>query len=166
MGHGSPSQIFWEGSGCTYGRKPGSFRAESYGLLAALRFLLHYITFWKVVQLSPALVHNEYTESKSLLQRLQSSKARFFDSPKACMASDFDMEIAIQNTLTALPIAIELHHVRSHQDRKQPRIHLLSWEAQLNIICDRLAGRQLETCELNPLVHPNPSCTAYVTAAN
>jgi hypothetical protein len=82
------------------------------------------------------------------------------------MASDFDLEIAIQNTLTALPIAIKLHHVRSHQDRKQPRIHLLSWEAQLNIICDRLAGRQLETCELNPVVDPNPFCNAYVTAGN
>jgi hypothetical protein len=51
----------------TQGRKPGSFRVESYGMLAALRFLLHYITFWNVIPALPALVHLEYTDSKSLL---------------------------------------------------------------------------------------------------
>jgi hypothetical protein len=34
----SPTQSFWEGSGATAGHNPGSFRAESYGILAAFRF--------------------------------------------------------------------------------------------------------------------------------
>ena len=66
----TPTAILWEGIGSTQGRKPGSFRAESYGMLAALCFLLHYITFWNVVPALPELVHHEYTGSKSLLQRL------------------------------------------------------------------------------------------------
>ncbi len=37
--------ILWEGSGHTQGLDPGSFRAESYVMLAALRFLTHYIDF-------------------------------------------------------------------------------------------------------------------------
>ena len=32
----SPTQSTWEGSGATAGRNPGSFRADSYGMLAAL----------------------------------------------------------------------------------------------------------------------------------
>jgi hypothetical protein len=133
-------------------------------MLAALRFLLHYITFWHVNPALPTLIHNEYTDSKSLLQRLQSSSDRFYDSPKACIASDFDLEVAIVKTLDALPLVIKLHHVRSHQDKKQPKTFLLPWEAQLNIVCDRLAGRQLETCDLQPVVIHNPFCNAYVTA--
>jgi hypothetical protein len=38
----TPNFILWEGSGLTQGRTPGSFHAESYGMLAALRFLLQH----------------------------------------------------------------------------------------------------------------------------
>jgi N-acyl-D-aspartate/D-glutamate deacylase len=80
------------------------------------------------------------------------------------MASEFNLEIAILHATTALPLLLELHHVRSHQDKKQPKTQLLSWEAQLNIVCNRLAGNQLETCALDPVITPNPFCNAYVTA--
>jgi hypothetical protein len=159
----SPFHIFWEGSGRTQGRKPGSFRAESYGMLAALRFLLHYITFWRVTLARPDQVHNEYTDSKSLIQRLHSSSDRFYHSPKACVASEYDIEVAILKTLATLPLVTHLHHVKGHQDLTQPNTFLLPWEAQLNIVCDRLAGRQLETCALEPTVTHNPYCNAYVT---
>jgi hypothetical protein len=162
----TPTNILWEGSGSTQGRKPGSFRAESYGMLAALRFLTQYLKYWRVTPTNPELIHNEYTDSKSLLQRLASSTTRFFPSPKACLASEFDLETAIQQTTAALPLKIELHHVRSHQDLQQPNILKLPWEAQLNIICDRLAGRQLELCNLETVVFQNPFCNAYVSAGS
>jgi hypothetical protein len=105
-----------------------------------------------------------YTDGKSLLHRLQSSSDLSFESPKACIASEFDLEIAILKTTASLPLVIKLHHIQSNQDKKQPMIYLLPWEAQLNIICNRLAGRQLETCLLDPVVTPNPFGNAYVTA--
>ncbi len=79
--------ILWEGSGHTQGLDPGSFRAESYGMLAALRFLTHYLDSYLVRPAQPDLIHHEYTDSQSLLDRLHSSKTRFYDSPKACIAS-------------------------------------------------------------------------------
>jgi hypothetical protein len=99
-----------------------------------------------------------------MLQRLQHSKAHFYNSMKACIASEFDIEISILTTTTALPLTLELHHVRSHQDKKQRKTHLLPWEAQLNIVCDKLAGHQLESCALDLVVTPNPVCNAYITA--
>jgi hypothetical protein len=158
----SDLHIFWEGSGRTYGRNPGLFRAESYGMLAALRFLHHYVQFHAVSIALPDTEHLEYTDSKSLLNRLSSSMARFFPSPGACLKSEFDLEIAIRATITATPLTITRHHIAAHQDNKQPDIIKLRWKAQLNIVCDRLASRQLEVCPLETKVFPNPYCHAYV----
>jgi hypothetical protein len=162
----TPASILWEGSGLTQGRTPGSFRAESYGMLAALRFLLHYLSYWNVTPANPSLVHLEYTDSKSLLQRLASSKARFYASPKACLASEYDLESAITATLQALPITLHLDHIKAHQDKLQPNTLLLPWEAQLNIVCDRLAGQQLSLCNLETTVLPNPFCNVYLAASH
>jgi hypothetical protein len=59
------------------------------------------------------------------------------------MASEFDLEIAITKTLKALPLMIMLHHVKSHQDRNQPNLLKLAWEAQLNVLYGWLASHQL-----------------------
>jgi hypothetical protein len=108
----TPSDIIWEqGSGLTQGRTPGSFRAESYGMLMALRFLLRYLAFWQVTPANPSKVHLEYTDSKSLIQRLAITKARFFSSPRACLASEYDLEAAIIATTQALPLILSLHHI-------------------------------------------------------
>ena len=155
--------ILWEGSGHTQGLDPGSFRAESYGMLAALRFLTHYLDFYLVRPAQPDLIHHEYTDSQSLLDRLHSSKTRFYDSPKACIASDFDLEAAITATISNLPLKLSQRHVNSHQDLEEPDILRLPWQAQLNIVCDRLASRQLEVCPLVTSVTPNPYCNAYVS---
>jgi hypothetical protein len=133
-------------------------------MLAALRFLLHYLAFWNVSLANPDTVHLEYTDSKSLMQCLASSASRFFPSPKACLASKYDLEAAIIATTKALPLILNLHHIKGHQDQKQPDILKLSWAAQLNIVCDRLAGRQLEVCALEPLVLKNPYCNVYLAA--
>jgi hypothetical protein len=120
----------------TQGCKPGSFWVECYGMLAPLRFLLHYITFWNIIPALPDIVHLENTDSKSLLQRLQHSKVCFYESLKACMALEFDVKIAILTTITALPLVIKPHHILSNQDKKQPKTYHLPWEAQLNIVFD------------------------------
>jgi hypothetical protein len=154
--------ILWEGSGHAEGHTPGSFRAESYGMLAPLRFLFHYLFYFNVRPANPQLVHKEFSDSKSLLDRLQSSKERFYASPKACLASDFNLEAAITQTIRDNPLQLSQQHVKSHQDKDQPDTLKLSWKAQLNILCDRLATRQLAVCPLITRVTPNPYCNAYI----
>jgi hypothetical protein len=154
--------VLWEGSGHTEGHTPGSFRAESYGMLAPLRFLLHYLSFFNVTLANPDLIHKEFTDSKSLLDRLQSSKDRFYASPKACLASDYDLEAAITQTIVDLPLHLSQLHVKSHQDKDQPDTLKLPWKVQLNVLCDRLASRQLEVCPLVTRVSQNPYCNAYL----
>jgi hypothetical protein len=158
--------ILWEGSGHAEGHTPGSFRAESYGMLAPLRFLLHYLSYFNVRPAHPALVHKDFTDSKSLLDRLQSSKERFYASPKACLASDFDLEAAITQTIVDLPLKLSQLHVKSHQDKEQPDTLKLPWKAQLNVVCDRLASRQLAVCSLVTQVAQNPYCNAYLAHGN
>jgi hypothetical protein len=103
----STTEIFWEGSGRTFGRNSGSFQAESYGMLAALRFLLNYLLFWQVTPCDPNKKDFEYTDSKSLQKRLDSSINRFYPSPKAYLASDFDLEAAILASIADSPLTIE-----------------------------------------------------------
>jgi hypothetical protein len=135
-------------------------------MLAPLRFLLHYLSYFNVQPANPELVHKEFTDSKSLLDRLQSSRERFYASPKACLASDFDLEAAITQTITDLPLQLSQLHVKSHQDKEQPDTLQLPWKAQLNVLCDRLATRQLAVCPLVTRVTPNPYCNAYISHGN
>jgi hypothetical protein len=65
-------------------------------------------------------------------------------------------------TIKELPITILRKHVRAHQDDKQPDILKLHWHAQLNIICDHLASRQLAACPLLVKAIPNHHCNVYI----
>jgi hypothetical protein len=132
-------------------------------MLAALRFLLQYIKFWQVVPAEPNKRHYEYTDSESLLKRLDSSLARFYQSPKACIASDYDLEAAILASISELPLTFVRRHVKSHQDDEVDSVLELPWPAQLNVVCDHLASRQLSTCQLHTTVPMNPYCNAYLT---
>jgi len=56
---------------------------------------------------------------------------------------DFDIYFAIYETSQQLhPLLFSYVHVKGHQDRHCP-FHLLSWEAQLNVECDKHASRLL-----------------------
>jgi hypothetical protein len=131
-------------------------------MLAALRFLIQYLRFWAVPIADTTTNHLDYTDSQSLLKRLASSQKRYYQSPGACLKSEFDLESAILAAFKELPLKITRHHVAAHQDDRQPNILRLRWKAQLNIICDRLASRQLEISPVEPKVIPNPSCNAYI----
>jgi hypothetical protein len=62
-----------------------------------------------------------------------------------CLASDYDLEIGITDSMIAkLPVSIRLHHhVKSHQD-DATAIHMLPWEAQMNVLADHLATDYLD----------------------
>jgi hypothetical protein len=119
--------------------------------------------FWQVVPAEPNKAHYEYTDSESLLKRLDSSIARFYPSPKACLASDFDLEAAILASIAESPLKIIRRHVKSHQDDDVDDPLELPWPAQLNVICDRLASSQLAACQLLTVAPMNPYCNAYLS---
>jgi hypothetical protein len=159
----SKDEIFWEGSGSGAGRDPGSFRAEGYGMLAALRFLVHYRLFWNILTVPPTLKTIDYTDSQSLLGRLSSSLERFYPSPGACLASEYDLEAAISSSIVDLDQRILQRHVKGHQDDDDDIETVdLPWPAQLNVVCDHLASNHLRTSTLNTIVPHNPHCNAYV----
>jgi hypothetical protein len=73
-------------------------------MLAALRFLHNYLLFWAVPIADSSKDHLDYTDSQSLLKQLSSSTSRYYDSPGACLKSEFDLETAILATFKALPL--------------------------------------------------------------
>jgi hypothetical protein len=75
------------------------------------------VHFHAVTIASPATEHLQYTDSKSLLNRLTSSMARFYPSPSVCLKSEFDLKIAIRATITVILLKITQHHIAAHQDK-------------------------------------------------
>jgi hypothetical protein len=73
------------------------------------------------------------------------------------------LEAAITVTLTILPLKISKRHLNSHQDKEEPDILKLPWQAQLNIVSNHLASWQLEVCPVVTRVTPNPYCNAHVS---
>jgi hypothetical protein len=131
-------------------------------MLAALRFLVHYRLFWNILHVKANLQTFEYTDSQSLLGRLSSSSERFYKSPGACLASEYDLEAAISSSTKDLDMRIQHRHVKGHQDDDDIEIVDLPWPAQLNVVCDHLASHHLHLSDLNLLVAHNPHCNAYV----
>jgi hypothetical protein len=119
--------------------------------------------FYNFTPANPDLEHFQYADRKSLLGSISTSLAHFYPSPGACMASEFDLEIAIRNLIQQLDLQITCKHVKGHQDNAESRLEVLPWPAQLNVVCDHLAYHQLHISKLNPTVLLNPYCHAYVT---
>ena len=132
----SDDTILVECGGQVEGQDPRSFRAESYGLLAILRIIHHIRIFFDTG--NPALKFSSYTDSESLLLRLETSMRLSVPSPRRTLLSKADVEMEIMAALHSFPTIPVLHHVEGHQDSKYP-MRPLSWEAQLNQRCDAIA---------------------------
>lgn len=122
-----------------------SFRAEGYGMLAALRFTLRaceYHNTWPKEKKTITM----YCDNMSLTQRIQWHHKRTTLTPKNTTAPDYDIESAITATIDRLDnknIYITAKHVRGHQD-KHKQYHQLPREAQLNIEADIKATNALK----------------------
>jgi hypothetical protein len=66
-------------------------------------------------------------------------------NPSQCLASDFDLESGIFNNIVSLSVSFQWLHVRSHQD-DDTKVHLLPWEAQMNVHANALATGCLDNC--------------------
>ncbi len=129
--------ILWTCMGPTFGLEPGSFRAESYGMLSAMLFLDHYLRFFQV-DTHETIEHLFYCDNQGLLKRIGFALDRSWDNPNHCLASEYDLESGIVDILRQLPVKFSLLHVKGHQDG-DIAVEDLPWEAQMNCHADALA---------------------------
>jgi hypothetical protein len=144
--------ILWTCMGPTFGLVPGSFRAESYGLLSVLLFMDHYLRFFQV-NVSDAVEHLFYCDNKGLIDRITNSMTRTWKNPNHCLASEYDLESGIVEILQRLPVKFSLKHVLGHQDKKI-RIEDLPWEAQMNCHADAYATDYLDNWSVPSQIVP------------
>jgi hypothetical protein len=157
----SQDVIFVKISGSTEGALPGSFRAESYGCLAILRFLYHFQLF---NYLEPIQCRNTfYCYNKGLIQRLSFAHAPLTPFPRHYLRSDIYLEMQIVDTIRLLHITLDYRHVKGHQDEGTTSEVPLTREAMLNVQCDELATAALTNASPSPLVQFLPASAVSVT---
>ena len=147
------------GMGPASGSKPTSYRAEAYGMLSLLRFLIRIKEYTSMHFQWEGIIA---TDSQSLLDTLNGvDELTQHDnfSPSTAegtvvldvLAPDWDVLIEIQKSMEQLP-RIKLEYVKGHQDRDTPYPQL-SQMAQLNVDADAKAGQyQDEFGAVRPLV--------------
>jgi len=79
-----------------------------------------------------------YCDILRVIQQIAYLQNRQIPNPNDTVMNDYDLTKEIFATIQCIPIPMEMHHVKGHQDDKQT-INELSHEAQLNIICDEKA---------------------------
>lgn len=118
-----------------------SFRSELYGVLAASILLIEVTRFCNLSVKSGTKVQF-YVDNMGVIDRIQRHRHVRIQLGEY-MSSDMDVELQILHELESLGQmgynVVPFRHVKSHQDKHTP-IHQLSWEAQLNVEADQLAG--------------------------
>jgi hypothetical protein len=173
LGHATPNgeRVAW-GMGPAYGMRPQSYRAEGYGLLSILRFLIRMAEFTEKTDPWSGIIG---TDSLSVLDTLQGKvqagvgrdrmhapiimrgEAVVLDT----LSADWDVLVEIQYAMTQLP-GIQLQYVKGHQDRTTAvaRLPLL---AQLNVEADTKAGLYQDGHGANhPVVFLTPRTRAHL----
>lgn len=134
------------GQGPVRGRSLHSYRAEAYGLLSLVRFLLRVKEFTGMHEPWQGRIA---TDSKGVLDTLKLGDRDIQDSDEPidldqgevvldCLRADWDVLIEIQTSMQSLP-CVRLQHVKGHQDRKRP-YHSLDLLGQLNVDADAQAS--------------------------
>jgi len=144
-------------SGIVHGESPGSFRAEAVGMLSPLHYLQKLQRFYKLENI-PSIY--QYTDSNSLIKRIQERIKYIPCSDRAYMKSEIDVEMQIIQTIQNLaPKQHMLEYVKGHEDN-QISIEKLPWKAKLNVYCDFIATKELNkirrqqnTIQLLPASH-------------
>jgi len=130
-------------NGPAYGHKISSYRAEGYGLLSVLRFIIlmrieYTITVpWEVTILC---------DNESMVKNCKKHQDPTTVYPNSTLGSDWDIIVEIWQALKELgPLCKPIFkHVKGHQDRSTP-YPALSLSAQLNVDADHLADNFMAT---------------------
>lgn len=157
------------GMGPARGRSPHSYRAEAYGLLSFLRFLIRVREFTGMHEPWVGILA---TDSQSVLDTLQlgDSDPQEEELPVDldhgevvldCLRPDWDVLIEIQSALRNLP-RVRLQYVEGHQDRKSP-YQSLNLLGQLNVDADKQANEyNSEHGAHRPIVLMSPLARAHL----
>jgi hypothetical protein len=123
--------VFVKIYGSTKGDAPRSYRAESYGCLAILRFLYHFRLFH---QLDPIISRNKvFCDNKGLISRLDRAAGPQTPFPHHFLCFEINLEMQICDTLQMLAISLTYHHVKGHQDGAPVDKTPLTRQARLNV---------------------------------
>jgi len=136
----------WTGEGAVPGPVEDAHtgRSEAYGLLMAMRFLVHYLCHFPMTyhMTRTMVAYCDNSGTVSQIESLLKEKQRLTSST---IMDDYDVyeEIA-QATRNLHPLRVQYQHIKGHQDRQTP-VHKLTKQAQYNVICDRRAANTLPT---------------------
>ena len=158
------------GMGPASGSRPTSYRAEAYGMLSLLRFL---IRIREYTSMNFQWIGVIATDSQSLLDTLNGVDEVNNSNDDLPMSStdgnivldvlipDWDVLVEIQRSLDQLP-QIKLDYVKGHQDRTTPYAQL-DQMAQLNVDADAKAGQyQDEFGAVRPIAQLMPHTGAHL----
>ena len=148
----STGQFVASNKGPACGYRTTSFRAEAYGLLLFLVFLIRAVEY--TGQHLPKRV-KLHTDSKSVLEKVLEMATWPFYYSNATMAADWDVLQAIVFSLSQFDVKPQLIHVKGHQDDDIEYADL-SLAAQLNVDADHLAG------SFEYQAHQDPSKTPLI----
>jgi len=146
-------------SGAVYGYRPSSYRAEGYGLLSVLRFLIRLKEFCgygghtqhcylasdnlSLVGNVEGLLRQDASTTSGAPWMAPDTDFEFalgdMTAPKTTMQSEWDVLNEISFSITEFASSMTIEHVRGHQDRKMAYKDL-SLLAQLNVDADKYAG--------------------------
>lgn len=150
LAHSSSRTMLASGRGPAPGAKPNSFRSESYGLLATLRFLIRLIEFTGI-QL--AITPTVYLDNSSVVQRTNRANTQKYTVPNSYLLSEWDVIQTIAESSSQLPFPLEIRWVKGHQDRTKPQ-RSLPFPAQLNCHADDEATTAAAERPSAPLIPP------------
>lgn len=141
------------------GYHPSLFRAEATGMLSGLYFIQQILSYTKAT--TPLQLH-VYSDSKSLIQRVNDHRDYNYYFPNTTISSDWDVTQSIVTIANSLPGESTFYHVKGHQDTTTP-YHDLPLEAQMNVKADHLTS-EFDVNNSSPPYHALlPSqCNAHI----
>jgi len=140
-------EILAQCHGPVFGAKISSYRAEAYGILSILRYLLQLSRIRRstTTETNTILSHPLVCDNKAVVHRINELKQWKRIYPNVTMESEWDVLAEIKATLEALtpPSQPTFDHIKGHQDRTCP-MEELTLQARLNCRADKLAERHFQ----------------------
>jgi hypothetical protein len=130
-------------NGPAFGEKISSYRAEGYGILSALRFLVNMAKVHQKVNGPTILPPKMLCDNQGIVKTYNNLQNYKHAYPNASMASEWDVIAEIRTATLALGQSTPtLTHIKGHQDATRP-FHELPLSARMNCEADWLANSYL-----------------------
>jgi len=127
-------------SGPVTGTKPNSFRAESYGILSSLRFVIRFLQYFQQPTFKS---YTHITDAQSVLDRLAEVLKHEDHYANSTLEPEWDVINEIHQSLKQFTNRPTLAYEKGHQD-KHKKYHKLALRAQLNCDADGLATNYIK----------------------